>query len=74
MQYVYVCMYVGPVAEIVVATPGRLLDLIEEEALSLSGWCMYVCVNIVCMYSSYTKWYLKYFIIVGVGVICFPSC
>ena len=57
MEYVYVCMYVGPVAEIVVATPGRLLDLIEEEALSLSGWCMYVCtvcVN-VCMYSIYTK-------------------
>jgi superfamily II DNA/RNA helicase len=27
-------------AEIVVATPGRLLDLIEEKALSLAGLCM----------------------------------
>jgi len=26
-------------AEVVVATPGRLMDLIEEKALSLSGEC-----------------------------------
>ena len=37
-------------AEVVVATPGRLLDLMEEGALSLSGVNMCVCVYVcVCM-------------------------